>query len=369
MDNKKENYTAGIFIPTMNRVDFVIRQLRYYAAVKCPHTIYVGDSSPKEESEKIKHEIEILGNSIKAKYYYLPSYDGWQAPYHLITEVKEKYICFSGDDDYQIPDSITKCIEFLETHPDHTSASGHAVSFRLKQNGPYGQLKRLADYPRQQIEDDTGSERIKNFFNAYYVTLFSISRTDSQVRYWSNGAKIQDRSFRGEILPAALPLVYGKSRIIDCLGFVRQIHDRQAEYGLPNLFDWITNPEWHSSYNLFEKVLSENLATKDNISIENATRAIRQSFSFYLQKHLLRDYKIHNPAKVKSGGSKQAISSARSKIARTFPILKQIYRMWIKPQITGKRELNFEVLQPKSKYYQDFKPVMDSFTDSPPKNL
>lgn len=355
-----ETPTAGIFIPTMNRVDFVIRQLRYYASVKCPHTIYVGDSSPKEESEKILREIERLGNVIRAKYYYFPGYDIWRAHYCLIKEIKEKYICYSGDDDYQVPNSVTKCIEFLEAHSDYTSASGYAVSFRLKQNSPYGQLKRLADYPRQQIEEATGTERIGHFFRTYYVTHFSVNKTADLVNYWRNDANIQDHNFKSEILPTALPLIYGKSKIIDCLGFIRQIHDRR--YGLPNTFDWITSPEWQLSYVLFEKTISENLAAKDNISIEAATAVIRQSFWSYLQKYLSMDYEIGRSTKAKGGVSKQAIDSARSKIARMFPALKYIYRMRIKPQMTGEKELNFEVLQPKSKYYQDFKPVMDSFT-------
>lgn len=354
------NPKAGIFIPTMNRIDFVIRQLRYYASINCPHTIYIGDSSPKNESEKIEQEIKRLGEKIKAKYYYLPSYNDWQAHSHLISQAKEKYICYSGDDDYQIPDSITKCIEFLEANPGYTSASGHAVSFRLQQSGPYGELRRLADYPRQQIENDTGAERIIKFFTNYYVTHFSVNRTEQIAGYWQSAGKIPDRSFRSEILPTSLPLIYGKSKIIDCLGFVRQIHGHH--YELPNIFDWITNPEWQSSYSLFEKIISENLAIEDNISIEDASKAIRQAFWAYLQKYLSREYEIRHPPKKKSDLVKQAISSAKSKIARTFPILKQIYRMQIKPRITKKKELSFEVLQPKSKYYKDFKPVMDSFT-------
>ena len=47
-----DNLKVAILIPTMNRADFVIRQLQYYASVNCPHTIYIGDSSNQENSEK-----------------------------------------------------------------------------------------------------------------------------------------------------------------------------------------------------------------------------------------------------------------------------------------------------------------------------
>lgn len=74
----------------MNRVDFVIRQLRYYASVRCPHIIYIGDSSPKEDSEKINSEIEKLGNKIKVKYYHLPGHNSWQAHNYLVSRMEEK---------------------------------------------------------------------------------------------------------------------------------------------------------------------------------------------------------------------------------------------------------------------------------------
>src|SRR3989338_2224231 len=352
--------SVGIIIPTKDRADFIIRQLRYYASVGCQHIIYIGDSSSKEESEKIGAEIKRLNNKIKTKYYYLPL-DGAERKYmYLISQVKEKYTCLSGDDDYQIPKSITKCAEFLEANPEYSTASGYAVSFRLKRHGVYGELLRLADYPRRQIEDATGTERIINFFNNFNTTNFSVIRTDYVQKYLRGFEKITDRQFLGELLPCSLPLIYGKSKIIDCLGFVRQIHDRH--YGLPNFFDWITSSDLHSSYISFEKEISESLAVKDNISIKDATAVIKQSFWAHLQKYLSKEYEACYHPKTKSGLIKQVINSIKSKIARAIPVLKPIYRMVIKPAITGNKELNFEVLQPRSKYYQDFKPVMNSFT-------
>ncbi|MDP3731066.1 MAG: TIGR00180 family glycosyltransferase [bacterium] len=357
----QETPIAGIFIPTMNRVDFVIRQLRYYASVKCPHTIYVGDSSPQEESEKIHNEIKNLGHSIKANYYYLPGYDSWQSHYYLIAQVKEKYICYSGDDDYQIPDSVTKCIEFLEAHPDYTSASGHAVSFRLKQSGPYGSLKRLADYPRQQIEEETGSERIKQFFRTYFVTHFSINKTADLTSHWHSAADIKDRPFQAEILPTSLPLIYGKSKILNCLGFVRQIHDSRVIQPSTEL-DWIANPDWPQSYILFHQILSEKLAQKDGIALEEAKQIIKFAFIYYLAVHLQRNYESANPPKPKYSFLRPILRLARSTITKIFPFSRYIYRVHIKPKMSGKKEMHYEISRTGSSYYNDFKPVMDSFS-------
>ena len=47
---------VAIIIPTMNRADFLIRQLEYYKSVKSPHPIYIGDSSNKKEKSCVKQD-------------------------------------------------------------------------------------------------------------------------------------------------------------------------------------------------------------------------------------------------------------------------------------------------------------------------
>lgn len=350
----------GIFIPTINRSDFVIRQLKYYAAVQCPHTIYIGDSSNQENSNKIKETIRNINDLIKIVYKYIPSLNNKEAIQYLLSIIEEPYACFSGDDDYQISDSLIKCAEFLENNPDHATASGYAVSFRLKNNSVRGELDRIANYPRPNVEAETAQERLVKYFEHYCVPLFSVNRTKQMLKNWEKVNDIKDASFGPEIVPSALSIIAGKSATLDCLGFVRQIHDRQ--YELPNTFDWITSPEWQPSYALFEKIISENLAVKDNTSIEDATKVTKQSFWAYLQKYLAKEYnELYSPKKEK-GFYENIKNLARANIVAVLPSLKHIYRMQIRPRMTGKKELNFEVLQPNSKYYKDFKPVMDSFT-------
>ena len=107
------NLKVGIFIPTMNRSEFIVRQLNYYAFLDCPHTIYIGDSSNQEHSDKTRKAINDLGDRIKVIYEYSPSLGGIETIRHLLSIIKEPYTCFSGDDDYQISDSLTKSAEFL----------------------------------------------------------------------------------------------------------------------------------------------------------------------------------------------------------------------------------------------------------------
>ncbi|MBI2064460.1 MAG: TIGR00180 family glycosyltransferase [Candidatus Yanofskybacteria bacterium] len=343
----------------MNRADFVIRQLRYYASVKCPHTIYIGDSSDKEDSEKIQNEVKRLGSSIKAKYYSLPSYNIWQAHYYLLTQVEEKYTCLSGDDDYQIPDSVTECAKFLENNPEYTTASGHAVSFRLNPHGVYGKLLRLADYHRGQIENGSAADRIVEYFNSYFVTFFSVNRTEQTKRCWKSSEKIPDQAFGAEILPSSLQIVNGKSKIIDCLGFIRQIHGQQN--GLVNTFEWITKPIWLESYEKFEKIISDAMVERGGISYAEAREATRLGFWSYLQTWLAKDYRSTLSSKGLDKTKDSKIKVLKSTLKKKLPLIGKVYSA-IKPFISDKKYLHYEVLQNSSKYYKDFKPVMDSFT-------
>lgn len=349
---------AGIIIPSKNRSDFVIRQIRYYASVKCPHTIYIGDSSDEEHRKKIEKEIGILKNKIKIIYSHLPSSNNGQAIYHLLSITKEPYACFSGDDDYQIPDSITRCIEFLEKNRDYATASGYSVSFRLKNNGVYGELNRIANYPRRAIELGTAKARIVDFFENYYVPLFSVNRTGQMLNDWKNVDQIDDEPFAAEITPSALSIIDGKSAIIDCLGFIRQIHDKH--FKMPTTFDWITSDKWKNSYDKFSEILSSAISPIDHIPAEEARNSIKQALQIYLIKQLSHEYSQIYLSKNELSPKTTGLKQLKSSISRNFPQIKRVYKKWIKK--TNIKDLHFDVTQKSSKYYKDFKPVVDSFT-------
>ncbi len=361
MDNKP---LVAIYFRTRNRSDFVIRQLEYYASVNSPHPVYIADGSDEEHGNKIQTAIKKLEGALKVIYkLYRESESFTQIDSHndLVSLIKEKYGASIGDDDYFIPDSLTKCAEFLEEHPDYASAGGYAVSFRLKNNGVHGELNYLADYPRKQIELETASERVVKFFREYYTPGFSVHRMDPMRRYWLAGKDIPDRSLATEVVPSALLLVGGKSKIIDCLSLVRQIHNRHlATY---NAFDWIMKEHWYKSYKMAEDILAKEIMAVDGIGEKEAKTAFRKALWGFLNWLLIKDFGDEFPSAQKPE-SQYSIRyrRLRSMIGSTFPIIKKIYRTKVKPLKTGKKYLHYEVLEPSSKYYKDFKPIMNSFT-------
>jgi len=352
--------TVGIAIPTMNRSEFIIRQLKYYAKVGCPHTIYIVDSSAQEEFQKTANTISNLSDKINVKHHHFPPGPGHLE--FLYSLVEENYLCFCGDDDYQIPDTLTKCAQFLDNNPDYESASGVSVTFRLKWNGryePYGELDRLADYPRYSVEFETAVERLKHFFDNYFTSLVSVSRTENIKKTFKNTTGIKDLVIRDEILQCCSTLVAGKSKVIDSLGFIHQIHD-QMPYHLPDIYDWIFGNNWLESVRMLENRIIKELMIIDKIDEQSAKTAFKQSFWSYLNKQFPKEYR----EKYLISGIKQIskYKELRAKIGLKLPVIKYLYKKWGNKIKKRQPHLHYEVLQPKSEYFKDFRPVMDSFT-------
>lgn len=357
---------VGIVIPTMNRADFVIRQLEYYAKLKSPHSVYVGDASNEENSKKLQAAIEKLSKHLTVNYYTHPAeYTITESQIDLYNRVREEYCVFSGDDDYQIPGSLTKCAEFLESNPEYSSVSGHSVSFRLTNNGVYGELQRLADYPRQQIESPTATERLTTFMTRFSVVLFSTHRTKQMIKCWSQSNTIKDKDFSHEFLPCAMSSVLGKSKIIDCLSFVRQIDNKK--YIPPDIFDWITGKDWGSSYEIFNETLTKEISTKDGINIDEARKTLKRAFWNYLNISLPVGYNaIYTAYTAQSNNHKKprgnSLRKLRLRLGQKLPWLKNIYRRTIRPLTDAPRQIHYEVTRPSSPYHKDFQSVFDSFS-------
>ncbi len=355
LEKSAEKSNLGIIVPTLNRPDFVIRQLNYYASLNSPYTIYYADSSSPENAKKVTDEIAKLNDRLHIVYMPSPVGDSIKSVIQLLSSVQEKYVAFFGDDDYWVPDALKQCLEFLEKNPDYETAIGKSVTFKTENNAVYGKIKEIHDYPRHSIEDDTASERLFNYLgpNLSAITA-AVIRTDHLLKYYRNSVEIKDANIRGEILPSCLMLIAGKLKVIDKLGFVRQLHD--SHFQLADMFDWFTNESWYSSYALLRDGVVAALMAKDDISQEKAKQVFKQSMWSHFEKYLRGSYdrymKTINPPQ-------PAKKSLRTKMASRLPFLKKIYRL-VKPLISNKPRLHYEVSQSNSKYYADFKAIADS---------
>lgn len=91
----KSASSVGIIVPTMNRPDFIVRQINYYARLNSPHTLYYADSSNEKNAKIIKGEVQKFKDKININ--------------------------------YQVPNTLSRCAEFLESNSNYNTAMGRSV--------------------------------------------------------------------------------------------------------------------------------------------------------------------------------------------------------------------------------------------------
>ncbi len=358
--NFNDNLRVGIIVPTRNRSEFMTRLLNYYAFLESPHTIYLGDSSDPPETEKIKKIISDLSGKLNVVYHYSPPGDVAKCEYELLTLVKEKYACLLCDDDFHIPSTLTACAEFLEKNPDYASAIGLSVSFKIKGNGVYGEVMDIHDYPRRSIEHETASDRLLEFFGPGLVPLVNcVSRTNQFRYFYEETYHMKDMIFGHDVLPSALLAVAGKYKVIDKLSFIRQLH--LSHNPMPDMFDWITGEKWNQHYAYTKGKIIKALIEKDGLDQKEAELSFKKAFWNHLSTWLVKDYNLYLNALRPKQSRKLTI---RMRILAKFPFIKSLYRKTLRPLLTKEVQLHYEIIQSNSKYYKDFKAIVDSVKGS-----
>lgn len=343
-----KNTRVAIIIPSKNRPEFIIRQLEYYASVQSRHPIYIGDASSAENFKKIQDCAQSLKNSLEISLEHLPQLTLGQTKYRLFSQAREKYACYIGDDDFQIPAGLAQCAEFLETHPDSASAHGYAVAIRIEGNSAFGKIKKIKDYPQPEVRSETPSQRMFDYFSNYYVPIFSVVRREIMREAWSHTDAICDKALTAEMLPCALCIIPGKSKLVDCLSFVRQIHD--SHYELLDFYDWFLQESWLHDFRAFQDIIFQEIQKRENISREKIQALFKQSFWKYLGFWSDLEYREKYPAREKN---QRSVREAIKKI----PVAVEIYKI-LKPFIQHKKYLHAEVANPQSPYYGDFQAIL-----------
>ena len=105
---------VAILIPTLNRIDFVIRTIKYYVSIDSPHPIFIGDASSKSSKELVINAAE---NKIDIYYFHWENLNDRKTLSELAQEASKTnsidYCAYHGDDDFFVPESLSKCADFL----------------------------------------------------------------------------------------------------------------------------------------------------------------------------------------------------------------------------------------------------------------
>jgi glycosyltransferase domain-containing protein len=349
---------VSLLVPTLNRSEFLIRLLHYYVDTAFKGWLVIGDSSDDHHAERTARAIRALNGALKVTHGRYPALNEPRTTRQLLGLVTTPYVAFMPDDDFVVPASMARCVEFLERHPDYSLVHGRAVMVMLQHNGAYGPVEDL--WPHYWTEEcgSTATERLRNFLGSkYFASLFSVHRTAQLRAIYCRGNVVPvlpDKVFM-EVLAGCLAVIQGKAKRLDCLYIVRHHHDQR--YLVADLYDWITGPDWFPAYEGFRNCVVEELARQDRISVEEAREVVKSAFWPWLASRLMSHWQ-----------KRQTLNGDHRRwreIARRLPGLKTAWRTLrtMLPGTAGAVSLP-ALLRPSSPYHQDFMPIFRAVTTS-----
>jgi glycosyltransferase domain-containing protein len=343
---------VAILIPTKNRIDFVIRTIKYYVSINSPHPIFIGDASSKSSEELVLKAAE---NKIDVYYYHWEKLNDRKTMIKLGEKANatsiSNYCAFHGDDDFFVSKSLSMCAEFLDDNPAYATSQGRAFSFELNEDGPYGELKDIGVYWNEnELQGDTALKRLEEISVNYWVPNFSVHRINEYIDDMRIGVEtIIDRDF-GEYTFSLTMAMRGKSKFIDCLYLARNIH---SEIDHPTTFEWFTGGNWHLSYTELIKSLSIVLSNNDGLSLIESNSKVK-----------LEVDKLISPNFYHNTSTRQFIRKKYSEyIAKRgfIFLLSKFYRRIKYISILPSKDFSQRSLRsPRSKYYKDVSSIINS---------
>jgi len=340
-----------IIIPTKNRSDFLIRQLIYLYETGYKHCIDIGDSSTGYHLEQTKLFIRRVGSKLKINHFEYPVLNSFETLKQLVNNLSTPYAAFAGDDDFLVPSSLDKCIEFLEGHQGYSAVHGEGAAITLNLRGPFGQIVRENYYRQPIVEHEKASERLKHHLHNYSVSLFSVHRTQTWYAMYRDVNSHSYDGFVEELLPCSTSVVIGKIKQLDCFYLMRQNHNQR--FALPTLDKWILSSNFYKSYDAFSKSLAYNVVQQDSISMIEALDIVNEAFTYYLTNR-----NIHNVIDTFTDNQRQDLF-------RLFPKLHSAKKI----QSLNNANHDLKYMQQKSlisndsKYFEDVKPVVKVIKD------
>jgi glycosyltransferase domain-containing protein len=260
---------VALLVPTLNRIDFVIRLINYYASINSPHPIFIGDASSQSSKDLV---IKAAQDKLDIYYYHWEKLNDRKTMIKLAEKAQSanvsNYCVFSGDDDFFVLESLSKCAEFLDENLEYATAQGRAFIFKLNKDGPYGDLQIINIYwDKKELHGETALERINEITSNYWVPNFSVHRINEFKDDISNGVdKIVDKMC-GEYANSITFAMRGKSKFIDCLYFARNVHSSIDHLSRG---DWIKNEDFELSYIELINSVSEILSRNHNLSLDDS---------------------------------------------------------------------------------------------------
>ncbi len=243
-----------ILILTFNRYKYLERILTYYKLCDVNCKIIILDSSTNKDIKN--NRLKSLLNQEQIAWLKFPADTFISCKIREgLEKVDTQFSVLCADDDFVLPKGIARCVDFLNFNPSYISAQGARMIHQLLPNGT---VKRNGWAPyRKSIINKCPEKRFLALFEKQYASYpyYAVYRRDAQLEIWKNASSLLANGFM-EILPVALSLIHGKTKILKTMYLSSEA----------NLFSWATKEKFNDLY-------KENLVKQYQIIIEESLQS------------------------------------------------------------------------------------------------
>jgi len=254
--------------------------------------VLIADSSNPEDLKANIQFINKIETKLHVDHHIFDSKISLSEKYRLVLpDINTPFVVICADDDFLVPSSLKKAVEFLKVNPHYSVAQGYAASFELRDSLVHGEIKTLNCNTQRSIEHISAAERLVDHLRHYSLTYYSVHRTDQIWRIFEKRAEFDKKTelliphfrFR-ELLTSCLSVIQGKAKKLDCLLMVQQSHPMSVSHKQKSysLWEWIAVPGWSDEYKKFRYCLAEELARQDGISMAEAKYIVKYAFWLYV---------------------------------------------------------------------------------------
>ncbi len=294
-----------ILLPLKDRVPFTERWLAYASRAPLPFRILIADGGADDTAGRLA--VDWRSRGLDVDYVRYP-FDGSYADYYAkladaLSRVTTPLVVMADNDDLFIPEGLTRAVEFLLANPDHVACGGQCAVFWITgaRSSPGGEAtygdavdcKCTSQFSSDL--SDTAEQRLRERCLGANDVFYAVHRTELLRRHFEAVRDCDPRDlFLMEQLVMFLTAIAGKTRQLDTLYIARQQDSpgssggaHQERFG--DWYDRMLVPTWSEDFTRVVDCAAAALARADAIPLEQARRAVVESYKMSVAPSLLAD--------------------------------------------------------------------------------
>ena len=257
-----------IVITSFNRHSFLLRIVKFLISYKLPINILILDSSEKElENDQLKNITKKTNISFKR----FPSNTPLaEKIFRGLKYVNTEYGVLCAEDDFLFPNSVLKCVEFLEDNQNYSSAHGLYFNHTNYEESKLSGFNLFPLYGGKAIsnEKETSLQRINHYFfsgKVHHYPFYAVHKSEVLKNIWEKTYLYANEWQLNEYFPTYLSFIFGKMKVLPIIYSSRE----------PNYFNWVTIDKSSSLLSRGSILKASNelgkwLSKNDNILLEDS---------------------------------------------------------------------------------------------------